>query len=126
MKKILSTCAVPRRPRPRTVKRVQVWLYTFLTATLALLLFPACTESVSDARQETVSRIRQLGFRAEQGDFMKMKFEGQLDVLSMMDVLEHIPYPRDALSKAAQLLRPGGVAYDVKSVWPRDAVDDRL
>ncbi|WP_144728447.1 class I SAM-dependent methyltransferase [Extensimonas perlucida] len=62
-----------------------------------------------DARQETVSRIRQLGFRAEQGDFMKMKFEGQLDVLSMMDVLEHIPYPRDALRKAAQLLRPGGV-----------------
>lgn len=54
MKKILSTCAVPRRPRPRTVKRVQVWLYTFLTATLALLLFPACTESVSDARQETI------------------------------------------------------------------------
>lgn len=62
-----------------------------------------------DARQETVSRIRQLGFRAEQGDFMKIKFEGQLDVLSMMDVLEHIPYPRDALSKAAKLLSPRGV-----------------
>lgn len=24
------------------------------------------------------------------------------------------------------LLKPGGVVYDVKSVWPRDAVDDRL
>lgn len=24
------------------------------------------------------------------------------------------------------LLRPGGVVYDVKSVWPREAVDDRL
>jgi protein O-GlcNAc transferase len=62
-----------------------------------------------DARQETVDRIQQLGFRAEQGDFMKMKFEGQLDVLSMMDVLEHIPYPRNALLKAAQLLRTGGI-----------------
>jgi len=27
----------------------------------------------------------------------------------MMDVLEHIPYPRQALRKAAQVLRPGGL-----------------
>lgn len=62
-----------------------------------------------DARQETVARIRQLGFRAEQGDFIKTHFEGQVDVLSMMDVLEHMPYPRDALLKAARLLRTGGI-----------------
>jgi UDP-N-acetyl-D-glucosamine/UDP-N-acetyl-D-galactosamine dehydrogenase len=33
-----------------------------------------------------------------------------------------------AMDRAAirGLLRPGGVVYDVKSVWPRDAVDDRL
>jgi len=24
------------------------------------------------------------------------------------------------------LLAPGGVVYDVKSVWPREVVDDRL
>lgn len=65
-----------------------------------------------DARAETVARIRQLGFRAEQGDFMKMKFEGRVDVLSMMDVLEHLPYPRQALDKAAEVLGPGGLDRD--------------
>src|SRR5436190_1585548 len=30
-------------------------------------------------------------------------------VVSMMDVLEHVPYPREALARAASLLRPGGV-----------------
>lgn len=62
-----------------------------------------------DARAETVARIRQLGFNAQQGDFMKIEFDGQPDVLSMMDVLEHMPYPREALHKAASVLRPGGV-----------------
>jgi len=44
-----------------------------------------------------------------QHDFMTLKVEVVLDVLSMMDVLECIPYPREALRKAAQVLRPGGV-----------------
>jgi 2-polyprenyl-3-methyl-5-hydroxy-6-metoxy-1,4-benzoquinol methylase len=62
-----------------------------------------------DARAEAVRRIQAMGFTALQSDFMTLKFEVVLDVLSMMDVLEHIPYPREALSKAAQVLRPGGV-----------------
>lgn len=62
-----------------------------------------------DARAEAVARIRQLGFNAQQGDFMKISFDGQPDVLSMMDVLEHMPFPGRALEKAAQVLRPGGV-----------------
>lgn len=62
-----------------------------------------------DARAETVARIQQLGFNAQQADFMKVAFDGRPDVLSMMDVLEHMPYPREALLKAASVLRPGGV-----------------
>jgi SAM-dependent methyltransferase len=62
-----------------------------------------------DARAETVSRIRQLGFNAQLGDFMKMGVEGQTHILSMMDVLEHMPYPRAALEKAAKIIAPGGV-----------------
>jgi len=62
-----------------------------------------------DARPESVSRIRELGFNAMQHDFMTLNFEVVVDVLSMMDVLEHIPYPREALRKAAQVLRPGGL-----------------
>lgn len=62
-----------------------------------------------DTQAETVTRIRELGFNAMQHDFMTLKVEVVLDVLSMMDVLECIPYPREALRKAAQVLRPGGV-----------------
>lgn len=62
-----------------------------------------------DARAETVSRIQQLGFKAQLGDFMRIAFEGQANIISMMDVLEHMPYPRAALEKAAQVLAPGGV-----------------
>jgi 2-polyprenyl-3-methyl-5-hydroxy-6-metoxy-1,4-benzoquinol methylase len=62
-----------------------------------------------DARAETVSRIQSLGFKAQQGDFMQTKFAGKFDVMSMMDVLEHMPFPSQALAKAAQVLRPGGV-----------------
>jgi SAM-dependent methyltransferase len=62
-----------------------------------------------DARAESVRRIQELGFSAMQHDFMALKFEIVVDVLSMMDVLEHIPYPREALRKAAQVLRPGGL-----------------
>lgn len=62
-----------------------------------------------DARAETVAKIQQLGFNARQADFMQINFDRQPDVLSMMDVLEHMPYPREALLRAAGMLRPGGV-----------------
>jgi protein O-GlcNAc transferase len=62
-----------------------------------------------DTRADAVARIQALGFNALQHDFTTLKFELVLDVLSMMEVLEHIPYPREALRKAAQVLRPGGV-----------------
>lgn len=62
-----------------------------------------------DARAESVSRIRSLGGAAQQGDFMQVGFAAPPDVLSMMDVLEHMPYPARALARVAQLVRPGGV-----------------
>lgn len=62
-----------------------------------------------DTRAETVIQIQELGFSAMQHNFMTLRFEVVPDVLSMMDVLEHIPYPREAVCKAAQVLRPGGV-----------------
>ncbi len=62
-----------------------------------------------DARKETVISMQSLGYKARQGDFMSTRFEGALDVLSMMDVLEHMPFPRQVLGKAAEIVRPGGV-----------------
>ena len=65
-----------------------------------------------DPQGDAVRRIQGLGIQAItalQHDFLTLKFEITLDVLSMMGVLEQIPYPREALRKAAQVLRSGGV-----------------
>ena len=62
-----------------------------------------------ETRAAAVTRIQGLGFNTLLHDFMPLKFEVTPDVLSMMDVVEQIPFPREALRKAAQVLRPGGV-----------------
>ena len=60
-------------------------------------------------RAAAAAQAQGMGCNALQHDFVTLKFEVTPDVLSMMDVLEQIPYPREALRKAAQVLRPGGV-----------------
>ncbi len=62
-----------------------------------------------EVRPDAASRLQGLGFTVLASDFMQLKFEVVVDVLSMMDVLGHARWPRDALAKAAQVLRPGGV-----------------
>jgi protein O-GlcNAc transferase len=62
-----------------------------------------------ETRAAAVTRIQGLGFNTLLHDFMPLKFEVTPDVLSMMDIVEQIPFPREALRKAAQVLRPGGV-----------------
>ena len=47
-------------------------------------------------------------FSATCGDFME--YEGDsFDAVTMLDVIEHLPQPFDALAKAASLTRPGGI-----------------
>jgi protein O-GlcNAc transferase len=62
-----------------------------------------------DTRPAAVNHLRGMGFNALQHDFMTVPFEIVLDVLSMMDGLDRIRHPREALRKAAAVLRPGGV-----------------
>ena len=62
-----------------------------------------------DARADTVAALAALGFDAVRGDFVTAPLDPGAAVVSMMDVLEHVPYPREALDRAASLLRPGGV-----------------
>jgi ADP-heptose:LPS heptosyltransferase/SAM-dependent methyltransferase len=62
-----------------------------------------------ETRAQLVDRTRALGFNAMQRNFMTLRFDVAANVLSMTDVLEQIPEPREALRKAARLLRPGGV-----------------
>ena len=62
-----------------------------------------------DTRLDAVKNVQALGFNAMQHDFITLQFKIVVDVLSLMDVLDHIPYPLEALRKAAQVLRPGGL-----------------
>ncbi len=62
-----------------------------------------------DIRAARTARIQELGFTALHSDYMELRIEVTLDVLSMMEVLEQIAEPRAALEKAAQVLRPGGL-----------------
>jgi 2-polyprenyl-3-methyl-5-hydroxy-6-metoxy-1,4-benzoquinol methylase len=62
-----------------------------------------------DTDAELLAPVQALGLTALQHDFTTLRFELALNVLSLMDVLEQLPHPREALLKAAQILRPGGV-----------------
>jgi protein O-GlcNAc transferase len=62
-----------------------------------------------DTRPELVSRIQALGFNAMQSDFLTLRFELTPDVVSMTDFLAQVPYPREALRKAAAVLPAGGL-----------------
>ncbi len=62
-----------------------------------------------EIRAELAERVRQVEVTALHQDFMRLKFEIVLDVLTLIDVMQQMPHPREALGKAAEILRPGGV-----------------
>lgn len=61
-----------------------------------------------DLRPQSVDTLKRLGFAAHCVDILDFSSETPLSVISMADVLEHMPYPRKALEKAHSLLKPGG------------------
>jgi 2-polyprenyl-3-methyl-5-hydroxy-6-metoxy-1,4-benzoquinol methylase len=62
-----------------------------------------------DTDGEAIAGVLSLGFGAVQRDFMQLPFELVPDVLSLMQVLAAMPDPRGALTKAAQILKSGGL-----------------
>jgi SAM-dependent methyltransferase len=64
-----------------------------------------------DMREESVARMRALGFEAHCLDVTKATEIGAFDVISMADVLEHIPFPNEALAAARALLAEDGVLF---------------
>ncbi len=77
-----------------------------------------------DTKPELIDRLQELGVSAMQQDFMTLRFELTPDVLSLNDVLAQLPFPRQALRKAAEVLLPGGVL--VLSTPDRASVGWRL
>lgn len=62
-----------------------------------------------DYNQSAVDWIgRKYTFPAVSGDFMVYE-GGPYDAVTMLDVIEHLPRPLEAMEKAAALTRPGGV-----------------
>lgn len=84
-----------------------------------------------DVSSAAVDMCRERGLSAEAGDFLTMPLP-EADVVTMWDVIEHIPDPSSFFARSAQLLRPGGflvmktpavtsLSFRVVSVVPRTA-----
>jgi SAM-dependent methyltransferase len=61
-----------------------------------------------DLRQSNVEALRSAGVTAHCADLAQVELSQPCAVISMADVLEHIPYPQTALTAAGRLLQPGG------------------
>lgn len=64
-----------------------------------------------DLRQASVDDLKKMGIKAYCVDLLDWKDEAPFSVISMADVLEHMPFPKAALEKAHRLLAPGGVLF---------------
>jgi len=60
-----------------------------------------------DIRLDTVSALKKIGVEAYALDISNTSIKGDCDVISLMDVLEHLPYPKMALENISKLLKPG-------------------
>ncbi|HTP97689.1 MAG TPA: class I SAM-dependent methyltransferase [Casimicrobiaceae bacterium] len=61
-----------------------------------------------DRRQQAVDALASLGYRVIQAGFLDVAMDRPAAVISMLDVLEHMPWPARALSHARTLLPVGG------------------
>ena len=61
-----------------------------------------------DLRKDNVDAMKQLGFEAYCQLLETVEFDKEISVVSMMDVLEHIPYPKDVLISLNSKMEKGG------------------
>ena len=64
-----------------------------------------------DISRTAASLASEQGFRAVAGDFLTHTFDRQFDIITMWDVVEHLTDPLGFLSRARQLLNPGGFVF---------------
>lgn len=62
-----------------------------------------------DLRRSSVEAMQKLGIEATCIDITNIDGEKRFSVISMADVLEHMPFPRDGLAAARRLLLPEGI-----------------
>jgi len=61
-----------------------------------------------DLRKDSVNAMKLLGFEAHCQLVENIEFSKQISVVSMMDVLEHIPYPKDVLIQINSKMKEDG------------------
>lgn len=64
-----------------------------------------------DLRAAAVEAMCDYGYRALRVDLADFDEFGCYDAVSMADVLEHMPYPKQALEHTSKLLQPGGLLF---------------
>ncbi len=65
----------------------------------------------TDLRAENVARLAAFGIEAHQREIADLILPEACSVISMADVLEHMPYPKEGLRAAHRLLKKGGVLF---------------
>lgn len=64
-----------------------------------------------DLRPSSVAAMQQLGVEARCVDLTALEEPGRFSVISLADVLEHMPFPRQGLTAARRLLTRDGVLF---------------
>jgi predicted O-linked N-acetylglucosamine transferase (SPINDLY family)/SAM-dependent methyltransferase len=64
-----------------------------------------------DLRRPNVESLSVLGYEAHCLSLEALDHDGRYDVVSMADVLEHLPFPKLGLAAAHRLLRPDGILF---------------
>lgn len=64
-----------------------------------------------DLRENSVSAMNSFGIRAYCTDLTKLSLPNPCSVISMADVLEHMPFPKEGLSAAYNLLAERGILF---------------
>lgn len=81
----------------------------------ASLLFTAAEYGFTavgiDLRPDNVQALSNLGFEAYCMDIQAFDHYGRFDVISMADVLEHMPFPTESLNAVRKLLKENGVLF---------------
>lgn len=65
----------------------------------------------TDLRTENVALLQKLGFEAHCKDIEEIEAADRFSVVSMADVLEHVPYPRRALAAVHKMMKKGGALF---------------
>jgi len=64
-----------------------------------------------DLRLPSVGALQRLGIEARCAELTTLDEAGAFAVISLADVLEHMPFPKQGLAAAHRLLRPDGVLF---------------